>query len=295
MHYTPPAIRPFQAAEHVMLEVTTGCTHNRCKFCSYYRNVPFRMAPLSQIEEDLQEVSRFKPDAEHVYALGGDPFTLAVPKLKDIGELIKRYLPKADFGTYARITSIMPKSVDELKELRAIGWSDLYIGIESGDDEALSIMNKGYTSEDIVRECSKLDKAGINYHYILIDGLAGHGNCERNAKNTAAVINKLHPVYISLSSLMVVPGTELYDMMQAGEFTEATELERLQEVLCLIKELRVPVTIDARSEANFVNFVARLPEDRDTLVRELEKVIANFSAEDERKLHLYRTAMSRMG
>ena len=121
MHYTPPAIRPFQAIGHVMLEVTTGCTHNRCKFCSYYRNVPFRVAPMSQIEEDLQEVSRHNPGAKNVYALGGDPFTLSVHRLKEIGSLIKQYLPEASIGTYARITSITPKSVEELRELRAIG------------------------------------------------------------------------------------------------------------------------------------------------------------------------------
>ena len=277
-----------------MLELTTGCTHNRCKFCTYYRDVPFRIAPMSQIEEDLQEVSRYNPSAKNVYALGGDPFTLSFRRLKEIGTLIKQYLPEANIGTYARITSITPKSVEELKELRAIGWKDLYIGIESGDDEALSLMNKGYTSADILRECRKLDEAGINYHFIFIGGLAGHGNCERNARNTAAVMNQIHPVYLSFSSLMVVPGTELYDMVKAGEFTEATELERLKEMLCLIKALNIPITLDARTEASFVNFVAKLPKDREILIRELERIIENFTEKDERKLRHHREAMSRM-
>lgn len=84
--------------------------------------------------------------------IGGDPFTMSTERLKKVGFLIKQYLPKINIGTYARITSIIPKSIEELKELRAIGYNDLVIGVESGDDEALKQMNKGYTSDDILRE-----------------------------------------------------------------------------------------------------------------------------------------------
>lgn len=294
MHYTYPIVRPFHANERIMLEVTVGCTHNRCKFCSFYKNTPFRVAPMSQIEEDLQEIKRRYPGAKSLYALGGDPFTLSVHRLKEIGNLITQYLPGASISTYARVTSITPKSVEELKELRAIGWNDLAIGIESGDDEALSIMNKGYTSADILRECKKLEEAGINYYFIYLGGLTGRGNCERNALNTAAVVNQLHPCCMYLSSLMVIPGTELYDMVKAGKFSEANELERLNEMLCLVKALKNPITLDARSEANPVNFLANLPKDREILIRELERIIGNFSAKDEQNLRRYRESRSRM-
>lgn len=277
-----------------MLEVTVGCTHNRCKFCSFYKNTPFRVAPMSQIEEDLQEIARRYPNAKDIYALGGDPFSMSFHRLKEIGSLIKQYLPEVRISTYARVTSITQKSIEELKELRSIGWDDLTIGIESGDDEALSLMNKGYTSADILRECKKLEEAGINYYFIYLGGLTGRGHCERNALNTAAVVNQLHPCCMYLSSVAVIPGTELDNMVKKGEFTEATELERIKEVLCLVKSLKNPITLNAQSEANAVNFVARLPEDREVLIREFERIIASFSSTDERNLRLYRESMSGM-
>lgn len=144
------------------MEVTVGCTHNNCRFCTFYRDTKFAMAPLWQIEEDLQEVRLFQPNAMRVYALGCDPFSMSVPKLKAIASLIRRYLPQVNIGTYARVSSLFRKSIEELKELRALGFNDLVIGIESGDDDTLKAVNKGYTAGDVVRECRKLEAAGIN-------------------------------------------------------------------------------------------------------------------------------------
>ena len=288
MHYTGPVVRPPHEMNSILLEVTVGCTHNSCHFCNFYRGTPFHIAPMKQIETDLKEARSYSPGARRVYALGGDPFTLSVQRLKEIGLLIRKYLPLANIGTYARITSIIPKSVKELKELRKIGYNDLVIGIESGDDEALSFMNKGYTSTDILRECRKLEQAGINYYVIFLGGLAGHGNGERNARNTAAVLNQLHPSHMYMTSVAVLPDTELYEDVQTGRFQEATELERIRETLLLIKELKNPITLYGQSVANPVNFVAKLPEQQKELIGELETLIWNFSGRDEKALRKHR-------
>ena len=288
MHYTGPVVRPPHEMYSVLLEVTVGCTHNACRFCNFYQDTPFRMAPLTQIEADLKEVHRSDPNAKRVYALGGDPFTLSVPKLKKIGTLIRSYLPKANIGTYARITSIMPKSVEELKELRSIGFNDLVIGIESGDDEVLAFMNKGYTSADILEQCLKLEQAGINYYVIFLGGLAGHGNGIRNARNTATVLNQLHPSHMYMTSVAVLPGTELYRDVREGRFQEASELERIQETLELIRQLKNSIMLYGQSIANPVNFVANLPEQKEDLIKELEDKIAKFTDRDEKSLRKYR-------
>ena len=291
MHYTGPVVRPPHEMQSILLEVTVGCTHNSCRFCNFYRDTPFRMAPLAQIEADLKEVHRFNPGAKRVYALGGDPFTLSVKKLKEIGNLIKSYLPEANIGTYARITSIMPKSVEELKELRAVGFNDLVIGIESGDDETLAFMNKGYEASDILGQCLKLEQAKINYYVIFLGGLAGHGNGIRNARNTASVLNQLHPSHMYMTSVAVLPGTELYDDVSEGKFEESSELERIQETLELIKALKNPITLYGQSVANPVNFVAKLPEQRDFLIQKLENTIAKFTDKDEKSLRRYRESL----
>ena len=291
MHYTGPVVRPPHEMHSILLEITVGCTHNSCRFCDFYHDIPFRMAPLTQIEEDLKEVRRFNPNAKRVYALGGDPFTLSVRRLKKIGTLIRSYLPKANIGTYARITSIMPKSIKELKELRATGFNDLVIGIESGDDEVLDFMNKGYTAADILEQCLKLEQAGINYYVIFLGGLAGHGNGIRNARNTASVLNQLHPSHMYMTSVAVLPGTELYADVAEGKFQEASELERIQETLELIRALKNPITLYGQSVANPVNFVAKLPDQKESLIEELEDTIAKFTDKDETSLRRYRESL----
>ena len=77
MHYTGPVIRPPYEAGSVMLEVTVGCTHDSCTFCTYYKGHPFRPAPLEQVRADLAEIARFRPGTDHIWAAGGDPFSSA--------------------------------------------------------------------------------------------------------------------------------------------------------------------------------------------------------------------------
>lgn len=291
MHYTGPVVRPPHEIGSVLLEVTVGCTHNSCKFCTFYKGVPFRMAPLKDIEADLKEVSSFKPDAKRVYALGGDPFTMSTEKLKVLGSLIKKYLPQANIATYARVSSIFSKSVAQLKELRALGFNDLVIGIESGDDKVLKEMNKGYTSSDILEQCLKLEEAGINYYTIYLSGLAGHDEGKRNAENTANILNKLHPSHMYVTSVAVLPDSKLYQEVLEGKFKEASELERIEEILTLIKNLKNPITLYGQSIANPVNFIAKLPQEKEKIIKELEKTILSFTKEDEKNLRLYRESL----
>lgn len=291
MHYTGPVVRPPHEMNSILLEVTVGCTHNSCRFCTFYKGTPFRMAGMEQIEADLKEAKQARPDARRIYALGGDPFTMSTERLKEVGSLIRKYFPRANIGTYARVTSIIPKSVAELKELRILGFNDLVIGIESGDDEVLKQMNKGYTSADILRECLKLEEAGINYYVIYLGGLAGHGNGERNARNTAAILNQLHPSHMYMTSVAVLPDSLLYQDVVRGEFQEATERERIEETLILIKELKHPIILYGQSVANPVNFTARLPEQKAELVRSLEETLESFTGRDERKLRRYRESL----
>lgn len=281
MHYSGPVVRPPHEANSVLLEVTVGCTHNQCRFCTFYRDTKFKIAPMSQIEEDLKEAKRINPNAKRVYAVGGDPFSMSVSRLQAIGSKIKEYLPKANIGMYARITSIKNKSVEELKELRAVGINDLVIGIESGDDDVLKMVNKGYTSEEIIQECLKLEAAGISYRVIYLGGLAGHGKGEKNAIKTANVFNQLNPTFMYLTTVTIFNDTDMYKDIINGSFIEATEQERIQEIMTLIQNLKKNITIDGRSVSNPIHFRIELPEDKEAILEMLEEVINNFTKEDE--------------
>lgn len=288
MHYTGPVIRPPHEANSILLEVTVGCTHNSCRFCTFYYDTPYRVAPKKQIEHDLQEAKRRTPFAKRLYAVGGDPFTLRTAKLIDLAQLIRQYFPNINIGMYARVDSMYNKTVENLKRLKAEGINDLVIGIESGDDEVLSQMDKGYTSADIIRECLKLEEAGIAYRVIFLGGLAGKGNGERNARNTAHVLNQLHPTHMYMTSVAVQMESALYQDVLDGRFTEASEYERIAETLSLIKQLQNPIVLLGQSVANPVNFIASLPEDYQELTSMLELTLRRFTDNDENSLREYR-------
>ena len=125
MHYTGTIWRPPYEACSALIQVTAGCTHHKCKFCTLYEDVPFkfRMSPLSEVEADLKEMSRYYRNAKRVFFTGANPFVLSFDKLKTLAELVRKYYPKAEsIGCFARITDITPKTTEQLRELRELGW-----------------------------------------------------------------------------------------------------------------------------------------------------------------------------
>jgi radical SAM superfamily enzyme YgiQ (UPF0313 family) len=291
MHYNGPIVRPPTDAFSVMLEVTVGCTYDRCKFCNFYKGYPFRVARMEQIESDLKEVAAVNPHAKKLWAAGGNPFALSTQRLAVIGKLIRKYLPEVSISTYARVDDLKGKTVDDLKYLKSLGYEDILIGIESGDDEPLAYMNKGYTAADILEQLSKVEKAGVKYRVIYLGGLAGKGKLEASAKKTARLLNKLHPYMMFVTSVAVLPGTELYEEVRTGKFKEASELERIKEVRSLISNLENDIFIYARSVSSAVDFTALLPQDKEKVVSRLDEIISSFSDADEAMLRRYRDSL----
>ena len=283
MHYSGSVVRPPYEARSVLLELTVGCSHNKCTFCNYYRDDRFRLAPMEQIQEDLQEIRDFNPNISHIFAVGADPFVMSFDKLNAIAKKVREYLPLTDISMYARITNIVDKTVDQLKELRQNGIHEVVIGVESGDDEVLRNVNKGYTSSDIIKQCHKLDEAGITYRIIYICGLAGQGKCVESAKKSAQVFNQINATHMILTSLTLMPETELYSDYQEGKFQQVSELERIQELLSMIQNLTGEITILGNHVSNSVGFDAELPKDKDKTVKLLQNAIDEFDEDAFRK------------
>ena len=192
MHYTGTIWRPPYEASSLLLEVTAGCTHHRCKFCTLYNELPFpfRMSPLEDVESDLREAQLWstdpigmlaarlqgRPRAEGIrraFLTGANPFVLRYDRLMAIAGLIGQYMPSIQtIGCFARITDIALKSDEELACLRGAGYDGLTIGVETGDGKALAFMDKGYTAADIVEQCRRLDRAGIHYSFFYQIGRA---------------------------------------------------------------------------------------------------------------------------
>jgi radical SAM superfamily enzyme YgiQ (UPF0313 family) len=281
MEFHGPIIRPQTDADSVFIEVTAGCTHNSCSFCNFYKDTPFYVAPFEQVEKNLEEAKAVYPNARKIWASGGNPFALSSDRLIRLGHLFKKYFPKTVVSTYARIDDLFRKSVEDIRAIHEAGIDDIMIGIESGDDEVLSFVNKGYTAADIVRECQKLDQAGLPYRMIYLGGLAGKGKLVESARKSAEVINQIHPYYMILTNVTIMPGTKLYQQRESGEFTESTEKERLMEIRELISDLENPMIVDSGTSSSSVYFVADLPKDKEELKGQLDHYIQSFSEKDE--------------
>ena len=308
MHYTGTIWRPPYEAASLLLEVTAGCTHHKCKFCTLYHNLPFkfRMSPLEDIESDLQEAQLYCTDPismltarlqgiprperlQRVFLTGANPFVLRYERLMTIAGLIHQYIPSIKtIGCFARITDITLKSDEELASLHEAGYDGLTIGIETGDDEALEFMNKGYTAADIVKQCQRLDEAGIHYSFFYLVSISGAGRGAVGAKATAAVCNQLHPTLIGVNMLTIYPESELYQEIQRGAWKEESEIEKYKEIRVLLEHLEIPTQFAALGASNAFQFQGTLPEDRDALVAALERIIETAQEDDLRE---YRRAL----
>ena len=169
-------------------------------------------------------------------------------------------------------------------ELRQLGYDRISIGTESGDDITLSQMNKGYSVMDIVEQCRKLENAGIEYNFTYLIGLAGKGQGERNAINTADTFSLLHPYIINVLSLTVFPDTVLYEEIGTGKFVEASEYERIEEMEMFIERFQPSncVHLLANTVSNPIPFIGVLPKERERILKEIQSIKNNFREEDLR-------------
>ncbi len=294
MHFTGTIWRPPYEAWSALIQVTAGCTHHSCKFCTLYEDVPFkfRMSPLSEIEEDLQELYMSMPDITRLFLVGANPFVLSTQKLKDIANLAKQYLQRlTSIGCFARITDIYNKSSADLKDLRALGYNRITIGVETGDDEALAFMNKGYTSNDIIEQCKKLDEANMEYNFFYLTGIYGKGKSPEGVKRTAEIFNQLNPKLVGASMLTVYQSSELFGEIQRGNWQEESETEKLTEMRTLIESLNIRTHFAALGASNMFNFQGRIPEDRDILINEINEILKKYN---EDKLRDYRVNLKHL-
>lgn len=303
MHYTGTIWRPPYEASSLLLEVTAGCTHHKCKFCTLYNDLPFkfRMSPLEDVESDLQEAQLWSTDPiamltarlqgiprpqriQRAFLTGANPFVLKYERLMAIADLIRQYVPSIKtIGCFARITDVTLKSDEELVSLHRAGYDGLTIGIETGDDEALKFMNKGYAAADIVKQCQRLDRAGIHYSFFYLVSISGAGRGEIGAKATADVCNQLHPTLIGVNMLTIYPESELYKEIQRGKWKEESEIEKYKEIRTLLENLEIPTQFAALGASNAFQFQGTLPEDKDTLAAALDKIIETVKEDDLRE------------
>lgn len=274
MKYTGPVYRPPYESESLLLQVTVGCTHNKCTYCTMYRNVKFATESIEQIEKDLQEAKQLYGDVKRVFLENGDAFVLSAGRLKPIAELIIHYFPNVEVITmYASVNNIKGKTDEELRELSKLRIGDLWVGLESGHEETLKYMNKGFSLKDSYEQLERLNKAGISHIDIIIFGGAGKDKGIQNAIDTAKLINHSKPTGISITTMGAFGDSQLAKDVKSGIFEPATEFEVLEEQKKFIELIEVDTYYLGIHGINTVTFDALLPRDREIAIKKVNDSI----------------------
>lgn len=293
MHFSGTVYRNPYWPTFPLLQITQGCTHNSCKFCTMYRDVDFRLQPMEWIEEDLQELAEMVPNATTIQLLSANPLCMTYDKLKPILEMINKYLPKMEYVYAAtRVTDLRNKTVEQLRDLKELGLREISLGVESGDDWTLDRINKGYHAEDILEQCHKLEEAGIDYWMTFLNGTAGSEHSHEHAVNSAKIFNQCKPMVVGTGGLTLFPGTPLLEEAQRGEFDPLSEKEMIEELKTFVAHLECDcyfITHHTISGANLTgpNFLQRKDKILAALDRELKHGDLDYMAAIRRtKTHL---------
>lgn len=276
MHYEGNIIRPPSEANSILLQVTVGCSRNKCTFCGTYMGERFRIKPDSIIMEDIAFASKYCKNQRRLFICDGDALIIPQKRLLRILTEIQKQLPWVTrVGIYANAKSLKMKTLEELKELRSHGLGIAYMGLETGDDVTLKAINKGATSQDMIEMGKKAKEAGIKLSITVLLGIAGRERSEIHAQETGRVLSEIDPEYVGALSLMLIPGTPLYDDYRTGKFQLIEPLEMLNELRTMLANTNLSMGLfHANHASNYLPIRAKLPKDKERTLRLIDEAIA---------------------
>lgn len=276
MHYEGNIIRPPSEANSILLQITVGCSRNKCTFCGAYKGERFRIKPDSVIMEDIAFASNHCRRQRRVFLCDGDALIVPRKRLMNILMEIEKQLPWVTrVGAYANCKSIKMKTLDELKALKAHGLGILYMGLETGDDVTLKKINKGATSEEMIQMGIKARAAEMKLSITVLLGIAGKKRSQIHARETGRVLSAIDPEYVGALTLMLIPGTPLYQDYVDGKFPLLKPDEMLNELKSMIAATELSKGLfHANHASNYLPIKARLPKDKAVTLRLIDEALA---------------------
>ena len=264
MNYEGNIIRPPSEADSIIIQVTVGCSHNKCTFCGTYRGELFRLKDTLIIEEDLRFAARHCRRQKRVFLADGDVLSLPQQKLVEIFKHVRERLPWINrISLYANARNALRKSATELRELKELGLARVYMGLESGHDPTLAAMNKGVNAESLVKAGRLIKEAGLFLSVTALLGIAGRENSEAHARETGRVISAMAPNQVGVLTLILLPGTPLFDHAETGDFLLPDRNGLLKELYLIVENIELDrVQFQANHASNYLPVNCRLPRDR---------------------------------
>ncbi len=269
-------IRPPSEAYSLLLPVTVGCSHNRCAFCGTYPGVKFRIRPVEDVKKDIDEAARgYSWSVRRVFLEEGDALICPQRRLVEILDYLKKKFPRLErVATYATPQSVLIKSASQLKELKELGLSIVYMGVETGDEVLLEKINKGATYAGIVEAGRKIKKAGITLSVTVILGLGGVDGSRSHAVSTARILSDIDPDFAGALTLMLVPGTLLHREWQEGRFKPISPFQSLEELRLMIANSNFThCFFTANHASNYLPIKVWLPEQKEEALKLIDEVL----------------------
>lgn len=274
MRYEGTVYRPPSEAGSLLIQATIGCPHNKCSFCSMYKETKFRLRPAEEIKEDL--LSARNHYGEYVNSLffpDGNTIIMKTDQLVEILEYARSLFPYLERITvYGSARFVNRKSADDIQRLKDAGLTRVHTGMESGDDVVLDRIRKGTTAEEIIAAGKKLKAAGIDTSEYYLVGIGGRDRSREHALASARVLSEFSPDFIRLRTYVPIPGTPLYEDFRNGTFQLLNPHQALEEVRLLIENLECINSIVLSDHvSNYWDVNGLIPRDRGQMLMALEQ------------------------
>lgn len=276
MDYQGNIFRPPSEAYSILLQVTTGCSHNKCTFCGMYKGSRFSIKDDATIMADIDFAARHCRQQNRLFLCDGDALIIPQRRLVTILQAIRDKLPWVErVGSYANTKSIAMKSTEQLAELRQLGLSIAYLGLESGDDLTLVAINKGADASRMIAMGRKIRQAGIRLSVTVLLGIAPPERSLIHARETGRVLTAIDPEFVGALSLMLTPNTPAYEEYRRG----GRQLPGPREMLIELEAMLTATTLScglfhANHASNYLPIKASLPEEKEQTLKLIQDAVA---------------------
>ena len=276
MHYEGNMIRPPSEAYSILLQATVGCSHNKCTFCGAYKGERFKIKSDDIILEDIAFAAKYCKNQDRLFICDGDALIIPQKRLVMILKEIRKQLPWVKrVGVYANTKGIKLKTDQELKELHDLGLGIAYMGLETGDDVTLKNVRKGATADTMIEMGRKIRATGVKLSITVLLGIAGPERSQIHAQATGDVLTAIDPEYVGALSLMLIPGTPMFDDHESGKFTLIEPIDMLKEIRTMIEHTTLTNGLfHANHASNYLPIRAKFPEDKEKTLRLIDQALA---------------------
>jgi radical SAM superfamily enzyme YgiQ (UPF0313 family) len=275
MKYEGMIFRPPSEAESLILQVTVGCSYNRCTFCGAYQGKTFRVKSFEEVKEDIDEVVSYRLPIQRVFLADGDALIVPQRELLRILDYLRTKLTGLErIGIYANAKDILKRDVEELEALKRSGLGIIYLGLESGNQEVLKWIKKNATVDQLIHAGRRVKEAGILLSVTVILGLGGVELSQAHAEETGKVLSEMDPDFVGALSLMVVPGTPIEREIETGRLILPTPFGLIEELETMIQHCHFTRCFFASNHAsNYLPVRIRMPEEKEEALRRIREVV----------------------